>query len=96
MKVPTPHPVTMPVGQLMARLGSGQHTTFDMEQFFDALLQHTSLETILAAVANVAKVYGLADRQSGETGRGDSWSMVEVYLRELAASPVVEIVSERR
>ena len=97
MKAPTPHPVTMPTAKLLAGLGSTAtaETTFDLERFLDGVLQHVPLITVVDALANIAKVYGHADRESGEGCRGDAWLRVELALRELAANDAVEIVGER-
>ncbi len=97
MKAPTPHPVTMPTAQLLAGLGSTatSETTFDLERFLDGVLQHVPLAHVVAALANVAKVYAYADRESGEVARGDSWLACELYLRQLLAGPDVEVVGER-
>ena len=81
MKAPTPHPVTMPVGQLLNRLGSERNITFDLEQVLDAVLQHVPLVTVVDALANITKVYGHADRESGEGCRADAWLRVELALR---------------
>ena len=97
MNSPTPHPLTMPTGQLLAALGSTatSETTFDLVKLLDGIIQHGGLWAVLNALANVAKVYALADRQSGEPERSDAWLRIEIVLLELQAAEPVEIVSQR-